>query len=133
MPGLGEYKSSLYKVEAVKKLQTTTLEHTRFIIGFLMDYYGFPAESIPVLPLAVVLDVENSRAALPVDGEAPVTLTHSETIGKFVAASLDLSKWPEKSWIEGDTLTWKEALRVAEEVRGKTHDAIPFLSWTSHV
>jgi hypothetical protein len=108
----------MYKVQAFEKLQTTGMEHTRFIIGFLMDYYGFPAEPIPVLPLAVVLDLENHRAGIPVDGETPVTLTHSETIAKFVTASLDLPAWPSKSWIVGDTLSWNEALRIAEDVRG---------------
>lgn len=94
------------------------MEHTRFIIGFLMDYYGFPAEPVTVLPLAVVLDVENCKAGIPTDGESRITLTHSETIGKFVAASLDLPSWPPRSWIIGDTITWNEALKMAEEARG---------------
>ncbi|KAM6534220.1 hypothetical protein FALCPG4_007152 [Fusarium falciforme] len=117
VPGLEGYKGNTYKIEAFKKLQSTSMESTRFIIGFLMDYYGAPAELPPVLYLAVVLDIENNKAALPVTGDDKVTLTHSETIGKFVAASLDLKEWPEKSWVIGDTLTWREALGFVESTR----------------
>ncbi|KAI8723005.1 NmrA domain-containing protein [Fusarium sp. LHS14.1] len=117
LPGLEGYKGNTYKIEAVKRLRSTSMESTRFMIGFLMDYYGAPAELPPVLPLAVVLDMENNKAALPVTGDDKVTLTHSETIGKFVAASLDLKEWPEKSWIIGDTLTWREALGFVESTR----------------
>ncbi|EEU40021.1 uncharacterized protein NECHADRAFT_34150 [Fusarium vanettenii 77-13-4] len=117
VPGLEGYKGNTYKIEAVKKLRSTSMESTRFIIGFLMDYYGAPAELPPVLPLAVVLDMENNKAALPGTGDDKVTLTHSETIGKFVAASLNLKEWPEKSWIIGDTLTWREALGLVESAR----------------
>lgn len=105
------------------------MESTRFIIGFLMDYYGAPAELPPVLPLAVVLDIENNKAALPVTGEDKVTLTHSETIGKFVAASLDLKEWPEKSWIIGDTLTWREALGFVESTRSKSFSNLTSPVW----
>ncbi|KAH6663285.1 hypothetical protein F5X68DRAFT_144529 [Plectosphaerella plurivora] len=122
VPSVIEYNSTGYRVKAMKKLQTTGMEHTRFIIGFLMDYYGFPAEPIPVTPLAVVLDMDKCRAAIPADGNAPVTFTHSETIAKFVVASLDLPSWPSKSWIVGDTISWNEALAIAEDVRGRDFD-----------
>ncbi|KAH8586948.1 hypothetical protein B0O99DRAFT_527682 [Bisporella sp. PMI_857] len=122
LPGLEGYMSSQYKIAAFEKLRATKMECTRFIIGFLMDYYGFPAEKIDIIPLAVVLDVENCKAAIPAGGNDPITLTHSQTIGKFVAASLDLPKWPEKSWIIGDTMTWNEVLDIAEQARGQKFD-----------
>ncbi|KAF5494065.1 Oxidoreductase swnN [Colletotrichum fructicola] len=122
VPGSQMYKAAEYKVETLEKLKSTQMEYTRFISGFLMDYYGYPAVPCPVLPLAVVLDVENCQAAIPTDGNSPVTLTHSETIGRFVAASLDLPRWPKKALIIGDTLTWNQALEIAEEARGKTFD-----------
>ncbi|KAH9226556.1 hypothetical protein K456DRAFT_1754692 [Colletotrichum gloeosporioides 23] len=122
VPGSQMYKAAEYKVETLEKLKSTQMEYTRFISGFLMDYYGYPAVPCPVLPLAVVLDVENCQAAIPTDGNSPVTLTHSETIGRFVAASLDLPCWPKKALIIGDTLTWNQALEIAEEARGKTFD-----------
>ncbi|KAF4421671.1 Oxidoreductase swnN [Colletotrichum fructicola] len=83
VPGSQMYKAAEYKVETLEKLKSTQMEYTRFISGFLMDYYGYPAVPCPVLPLAVVLDVENCQAAIPTDGNSPVTLTHSETIGSF--------------------------------------------------
>jgi hypothetical protein len=132
LPGLEGYKGNTYKIEAFKKLQSTGMESTRFMIGFLMDYYGAPAELPPVLPLAVVLDIENNKAALPVTGDDKVTLTHSETIGKFVATSLDLKEWPEKSWIIGDTLTWREALGLVESTRSKSFSNLTFPVWIFH-
>ncbi|KAM0415774.1 hypothetical protein ACHAPT_013279 [Fusarium lateritium] len=127
LPGLQEYKVSQYKIDAVELLKTTKMEYTRFMIGFLMDYYGFPAEPVPVVPLAVVLDVDNHKAGIPGTGDETVTLTHSETIGKFVVASLDDPEWPEKSWIVGDTVKWTEALQLAEQIRGQefeiSHDS----------
>jgi hypothetical protein len=84
------------------------------------------------LPLAVVLDIENNKAALPVTGDDKVTLTHSETIGKFVATSLDLKEWPEKSWIIGDTLTWREALGLVESTRSKSFSNLTFPVWIFH-
>ncbi|EQB43253.1 hypothetical protein CGLO_18107 [Colletotrichum gloeosporioides Cg-14] len=122
VPGSQMYKAAEYKVDTLEKLKSTQMEYTRFISGFLMDYYGYPAVPCPVLPLAVVLDVENCQAAIPTDGNSPVTLTHSETIGRFVAASLDLRCWPKKALIIGDTLTWNQALAIAEEARGKAFD-----------
>ncbi|KAH7378922.1 hypothetical protein BKA64DRAFT_714097 [Cadophora sp. MPI-SDFR-AT-0126] len=122
LPGLQEYKASQYKIDAVELLKTTKIEYTRFIISFLMDYYGFPAEPIPVVPLAVVLDVENYKAGIPGTGDETVTLTHSKTIGKFVVASLDAPEWPEKSWIVGDTVKRTEALQLAEQMLGQKFD-----------
>ncbi|KAL5584045.1 hypothetical protein FOVSG1_015396 [Fusarium oxysporum f. sp. vasinfectum] len=119
LPGLQQYTVSQYKIEAIDLLKTTEMEYTRFMIGFLMDYYGFPAEPVPVIPLAVVLDVENLKAGIPSTGNETVTLTHSETLSKFVADSLSAPEWPEKSWVIGDTISWNEALKLAEEARGQ--------------
>ncbi|KAH0422190.1 hypothetical protein CcaCcLH18_12971 [Colletotrichum camelliae] len=107
VPGSQVYKAAEYKMETLEKLKSTQMEYTRFMSGFLMDYYGYPAAPCP---------------PIPTDGSSPVTLTHSETIGRFVAASLDLPCWPKKALIVGDTLTWNQALAIAEEVRGKTFD-----------
>ncbi|KAH9210366.1 hypothetical protein DL95DRAFT_308064 [Leptodontidium sp. 2 PMI_412] len=118
LPGLEGYMASHYKVQAIEKLKGTKMEYTSYIIGFLMDYYCFPIEPVNVLPLAAVLDVDNCKAAVPAEGSDLVTLTHSKTIGAFVDTSLDLPKWPEKSWIMGDTVTWNHAINIAEEARG---------------
>ncbi|KAF4976143.1 hypothetical protein FZEAL_7162 [Fusarium zealandicum] len=122
VPGLEGYKGSKYKLQALERVKATKLEYTRYVIGFLMDYYGFPAETIPVQPLAVILDMDNHAAAIPGTGNDKITLTHSETIGKFVSASLDLEKWPETSWIIGDTLTWREALEIVQDAQHKEFD-----------
>ncbi|RDH26770.1 NAD(P)-binding protein [Aspergillus welwitschiae] len=122
LPGMDTYKSSSYKVEAVKKLKETHLGFTRFIVGFLLDYYGHPRETVCVTPLAVVVDVEHGKAAIPGTGDDPVTLTHSLDIARFVTASLDFPDWPERSWIIGDTVTWNQMLRWAEEFCGQKFD-----------
>ncbi|KAK2769497.1 nmra-like family protein [Colletotrichum kahawae] len=106
VPGSQVYKAAEYKMETLEKLKSTQMEYTRFMSGFLVDYYGYPAAPYPYFHWQ----------------SSPVTLTHSETIGRFVAASLDLPCWPKKALIVGDTLTWNQALAIAEEVRGKTFD-----------
>lgn len=67
----------------------------------------------------MVLDVENRAAAIPGSGDVPVTLTYSYDVASFVAALLDMPHWSKESRIIGDTVTWNEFVRMAEEVTGK--------------
>lgn len=86
-----------------------------------MDFFGHPHEPVNGFPVAVALDVENARAAIPGTGNANVAMTHSSDIGAFVARmlALETERWPEKCWIVGDRLTWNEALVFAERARGE--------------
>ena len=68
--------------------------------------------------LKIVVDVEKCSALIPGDGNKPVAFTRGEDVGAFVAASLDLQKWPEVSTMAGDVKTWNEVVALAEAVRG---------------
>ncbi|OCK84255.1 NAD(P)-binding protein [Lepidopterella palustris CBS 459.81] len=111
-----------YKVQAVEKLEASPLNFTRFIVGFFLDYSGYPHFKTYLPHMAIVLDIPNAVAAIPGDGEVPVVFTLTRDVGKFVAASLDLEKWEPKSVIVGDRLTLNQLLKYAEEARGKKFD-----------
>lgn len=124
IPGLGEYRPAAFKAAAAARLRGTAgLRWTRVVSGLLMDFFGHPHQPAPGFPVAVALDVENARAAIPGDGNAGVVLTHSADVGAFVARLLGLREWPERCFVVGDRLTWNEALVWAERARGELRAA----------
>jgi len=93
-----------------------------------MDYFGPPLIPTHLRTFSLVLDIEQNKAVIPGDGNVPVVLTHSSTIAKFVAASLDLKTWPEASYIMGQKLTFNELVSIAENVKGSyTQDAVQLI------
>ena len=66
-----------------------------------------------------IIDLANNMAAIPGDGNTPVTFTHTSDIGKFVAASIDLESWDHITYVAGDKATWNQIVQVAEEVKGE--------------
>lgn len=106
------------KLEGLEVLKKTSLEHTRFYMGFFLDYWGYPRVPTYQTPMIMAVDIENEVAALPGSGNTPVSFVHSSDIAKFVAASLDLPKWDEQSYILGEKVTWSEFVKIAEEVKG---------------
>ncbi|KAF9636465.1 NmrA-like family protein [Lasiodiplodia theobromae] len=111
------------RVESVELLRTTTsLEWTRFTIGTFMDYFGAPHIKTYLPPNSWPIDMVNSAAALPGDGEAQMTFTYSFDVAQFVVKSLDLPRWDEEMRIVGDTVKLNDFLKMAEEARGKKFD-----------
>ena len=107
------------KLAAIEKLKAAPeLQYTRFVTGTFMDYFGPAAIPTYLKTISLVLDMEHNKAIVPGDGETPVVLSHSTTIAKFVAASLDLESWPEASFIIGQRLTMNELVAIAESVKG---------------
>lgn len=105
--------------EAVKK---SGLEYTTFENGIFMNYFASGTPGIGHLyPLKALFDVEKCKATLPGDGSAFFVYTRAEDVGRFVAASLDLEKWPEFSQMRGDRKRLSEILQFLEEARGKSH------------
>jgi hypothetical protein len=98
--------------------QTRNLEYTAFYSGFFLDYWGMPGVASHMPPFTMVLDIANNAAAIPGSGDVPITFTHTKDTAKFVAASLDLEKWDEESFVMGEKLTFNEALKVVEDVKG---------------
>ena len=83
-----------------------------------MDYFGMPHVPTYLPPEACFLDIPRAKAAVPGFGDELVAWTYSKDVGKFVARSLDLPKWPEKSIIVGDRMSYKDLIQLVETVRG---------------
>jgi nucleoside-diphosphate-sugar epimerase len=106
------------KLDAVEALEKSSLEYTLFYVGYFLDFWGYPRVKSYQRQNLIVVDIEYNRAAIPGDGNTPVTFTHTFDVAEFVAASLDLPSWEKESYVIGESVTWNEFLRLAEEVKG---------------
>lgn len=107
------------KLDAIDALEKTSLEYTSYYVGYFLDYWGYPRVKTYQLPFVIAVDMEHSKAAIPGKGDTPVTFTHTFDVAKYVTASLDLPKWDKESYVIGESVTWNEFVRIAEEVKGK--------------
>lgn len=107
------------KQASQRALEASSLEWTIVYNGYFMDYFGMPKLTSYLAPYVVLLDIPGNAAAIPGDGNKPVTFTHSSDVGRFVAASIDFEKWDPVSFIIGDKMTVNEAVKLAEEAKGK--------------
>jgi len=88
-----------------------------------MNYFVSGTPGIGHLqPLKFIVDVENGTARVPGTGEQKMAFTTGEDVGSFVAASLDLDKWPENSSMVGDVKTYNEVIALAEKFRDRKFD-----------
>ena len=104
-------------------LEASTLEWTIVYNGYFMDYFGMPKLASYLAPYVVLLDIAENAAAIPGDGNKPVTFTHTSDVGRFVAASIVLEKWDPVSSIIGDKMTLNEVVKLAQESKGKQNKA----------
>ena len=110
------YRPKAVVADAVRK---SGLEYTLFECGFFMNYLGTGSPGLGYMgAFSPLVDVANCTALFVGDGEYHIVQTHGEDVGKFVAASLDLDKWPEISRMAGDRKKVNEILALAEEIRG---------------
>jgi uncharacterized protein YbjT (DUF2867 family) len=116
------YSSKATVWQAVK---SSGLEYTRFINGLWMNVWG-PGSirdekearagySGP--PFA--FDLKAGTAVFPGDGLRKVIFTTMQDVGRYVAASLDLPRWPPESRIVGDRLSFVEAAKLVETICGQ--------------
>ncbi|KIJ28626.1 hypothetical protein M422DRAFT_54518 [Sphaerobolus stellatus SS14] len=111
------YRSKPPVAEAVAK---SGMEYTLFENGIFMNYFATGTEGIGYLVKAkFIVDVEHCTARLPGTGDDKVGFTAADDIGKFVAASLELPKWPERSSMAGEILTYNDVVAIAEKIRGR--------------
>ncbi|OAA75955.1 nmrA-like family protein [Akanthomyces lecanii RCEF 1005] len=103
------------------ELKKTDLEWAVVANGVFMDYFS-PSLKSYLKPWTIIVDIENKSAAIPGSGNDLVTFTYSFDVAKFVVAALSLDKWPREMRVIGDTMTWNEVLRLAEEARGTKFD-----------
>ncbi|GJE87286.1 aromatic alcohol reductase [Phanerochaete sordida] len=120
----------LYRLKwpVVEAVRASGLEYTIFEDGIFMNYLASGTAGVGHLhPITVMVDVEHATATVPGDGSAHIVYTRAEDVGAFVAASLDLPRWPEFSQMRGDRLTLNEVVRLSEEARGKKFE-VTYLS-----
>lgn len=56
----------------------------------------------------------NKVAAIPGSGNDLVAFTYSVDLAKFIAASINISKWEESTYCFGDKKTFNEFIKLAE-------------------
>ncbi|KAF9634762.1 putative nmra-like family protein [Lasiodiplodia theobromae] len=120
---LKNFPIGLAKLEALEALEKSSLEYTLFYVGYFLDFWGHPHVKTYQLPNIIAVDIEHNVAAIPGTGDTPVTFTHTFDVAEFVAASLELPKWDRESYVIGETVTWNEFVRIAEEVKGMYYTA----------
>ncbi len=60
----------------------------------------------------------NICTAIPGDGNAPLTLTLADDIGKAVTELVDAQKWEKHTSISGENTSWNNILHTVEKVTG---------------
>ncbi|EAU37814.1 predicted protein [Aspergillus terreus NIH2624] len=115
-------------LNAADSLKKSSLQYTRVIPGFFMDYWGMPPVRTNLQPVTFGIDMVSCQAAIPGDGNDVIGMTYTYDMAEFLVKLLELEEWPEFSIFVGDDVTYNELLRLAEEVRGKkfqvTYDSV---------
>lgn len=122
-PALAEFHPpTKYWLDASAALKASNLRYTSVILGWLLDYHGFPRVPSHMKPFIYVLDFANRRAVLPGDGTGLVSVLHSSDVARYIAAMLEQDVWPEVSAFASDCMSWGEMVGVAEEIMGEKWD-----------
>ena len=108
-----------FQAAADSLLQESSLEWTRFVVGFFLDYYGIPFIKTYLPPMSFVVDMANKRAVIPGTGEEPISFTYTYDVARFVDAFLEMPKWEQITYCYGEKTTWNEFIKVAEQVTSK--------------
>ncbi|KAI9155679.1 NAD(P)-binding protein [Paramyrothecium foliicola] len=107
-----------YTFEAIEALEKTSLQYTRIVNGWFIDYYGMPHWKTYLHPWINILSMENKWAAIPGDGSAKATFITTQDMSRFVAHLMDAPEWDKESCIVGNEMSFNDLLRSAEEARG---------------
>ncbi|KAE8333972.1 hypothetical protein BDV39DRAFT_198879 [Aspergillus sergii] len=113
-----------YWLAAAELLKKTTLQFTRVIPGFFMDYWGMPAVRTNLQPFTFGIDIASCQAAIPGDGNDVICMTYTYDMAALIARLLDEEDWPEFSVIVGSQTTYNQLLQLAEELRGKKFQVV---------
>ncbi|KAL4990184.1 pyridoxal phosphate-dependent transferase [Aspergillus falconensis] len=108
-----------YFLDAANLLkESRTLQFTRVIPGFFMDYWGMPHVKTNLSPMTIAVDIANCEAAIPGDGNDVIAMTYSYDMARFIAHLLETEKWEEFSVVVGDAVTYNQLVGIGERVRG---------------
>ncbi|KPM40528.1 hypothetical protein AK830_g6051 [Neonectria ditissima] len=116
LPPLQSYFDSL------RALKNTNLEWAVVNNGTFLDYYAPSTLKTHYKHGTVVVDIPNAAAGIPGTGNELMTFTYTLDIARFTVAALDLPSWPRTIRIIGETLTYNELVKLAEEARGVKFD-----------
>ncbi|KAF2640795.1 NAD(P)-binding protein [Massarina eburnea CBS 473.64] len=120
---------NVYREQSIAALRKTSLEWTQIYNGFYIDYYGMPHVDTYLSPFVFAIDIPNKMAALPgPTGDEIASFTYTKDLGKFVVKALTLDKWEEALWCFSENASFKDLVKIAEEVTGSkfnvTHDDV---------
>ncbi|GMF76717.1 unnamed protein product [Aspergillus oryzae] len=115
-----------WALAASHAVEESSLEYTRVVNGLFLDYYGLPHWRSHLKPWVNAVNVEGKWAVLPGDGASKVNFITSQDMARFVARLMDLSEWSPVSFIAGQTASFKDILRLAEEARDLRNGRISF-------
>ncbi|KAL4819612.1 pyridoxal phosphate-dependent transferase [Aspergillus spinulosporus] len=109
-----------YFIDAADLLKaSSTLQFTRVIPGFFMDYWGMPYVKSQLSQMTIAVDMANCEAAIPGDGNDIIAMTYSYDTASFIARLLESEKWDEFSVVIGDEVTYNQLVEIGERVRGR--------------
>ena len=114
-------------------LRQTSLEWTRFHIGFFLDYYAPPTLESRVRSTAFVVDMQHKVAGIPGTGDDLMTWTHTSDVAVATAAALYLPMWKEDMCFWGDKMSWNEFLKLAEQATSKQEMSSKVLFWSADI
>ncbi|EXF76782.1 hypothetical protein CFIO01_05076 [Colletotrichum fioriniae PJ7] len=120
LPPLEHYFTSL------QTLSQTNLEYAAVYNGTFLEYFAPPTLKSHHPHSTIVLDIAHAAAAIPGDGNTPVTFTYTFDVARYVVAALDLPSWPadHELRIVGDELTFNDFVKLAEEVKGEKFNVV---------
>ncbi|KAF7718070.1 Uncharacterized protein PECH_002406 [Penicillium ucsense] len=108
-------------LHAAGRLKASSLQYTRVIPGFFMDYWGMPHARTHLQPFKFGIDITGAEALIPGDGNDTICMTYTYDLAEYMIHLLKLDEWPEFSIFVGDETTYNEMLEIAKEVQtGKT-------------
>ncbi|KAL4977588.1 pyridoxal phosphate-dependent transferase [Aspergillus desertorum] len=114
-----------YFLDAANLLKASgTLQFTRVIPGFFMDYWGMPHVKTNLSPMTIAVDMANCEAAIPGDGNDVIAMTYSYDMARFIARLLETENWEEYSVVVGDEITYNRLVEIGERVRGRKFNVL---------
>lgn len=109
-----------YFLDAANQLKgSKTLQFTRVVPGFFMDYWGMPHVRTNIKPMTFGVDMQSCEAVIPGDGNDVICMTYTYDMAVFMARLLEVEHWEEFSVVVGDEVTFNQLVEAGERIRGK--------------
>ncbi|KAF5575535.1 nmra-like family [Fusarium pseudocircinatum] len=101
------------KLEILDRLQPSHLEWTAWYFGLFAEFLAHRPSPLPIL-----IDMHHDMAVVPGSGDISITVAFRDDVASFVAASLNLPRWPPETYLIGDSFTPNQLVEVAEAIKG---------------